>query len=114
MVDRTVDVPRAAAPHARGADWARVDQFLEERLTATDVDAWVRSACLLCSNGCGCDIAVKDGRMVGVRGREDRINRGRLGPKGVVLVQGAQGLRDHECSRSRRAARPRPTVSSRG
>ena len=30
------------------------------------------------------DIAVKDGRMVGVRGRaEDRVNHGRLGPKGL-------------------------------
>jgi hypothetical protein len=24
-------------------------------------------ACILCSNGCGVDIAVKDGRIVGVR-----------------------------------------------
>ncbi|MFC7966429.1 molybdopterin-binding domain-containing protein [Streptomyces cinereoruber] len=39
---------------------------------------------MLCSNGCGCDIAVKDGRMVGVRGRAaDSVNRGRLGPKGL-------------------------------
>lgn len=42
------------------------------------------SACLLCSNGCGCDIAVKDGRMFGIRGRAtDRVNHGRLGPKGL-------------------------------
>ncbi|HEY6738970.1 MAG TPA: hypothetical protein VI076_08980, partial [Actinopolymorphaceae bacterium] len=40
------------------------------------------SACLLCSNGCGLDVAVSGGRIVGVRGRaEDRVNRGRLGPK---------------------------------
>jgi anaerobic selenocysteine-containing dehydrogenase len=39
---------------------------------------------VLCSNGCGLDIAVQDGRMVGVRGRaEDRVNHGRLGPKGT-------------------------------
>ena len=31
-------------------------------------DGWVHSACILCSNGCGLDIAVKDGRIVGVRG----------------------------------------------
>ncbi|MDB6033429.1 MAG: Assimilatory ferredoxin--nitrate reductase 1, partial [Verrucomicrobiales bacterium] len=31
-------------------------------------DRWVHSACILCSNGCGLDIAVKDGRIVGVRG----------------------------------------------
>ncbi|MGN6779976.1 MAG: molybdopterin-dependent oxidoreductase [Marmoricola sp.] len=42
-----------------------------------------QSACLLCSNGCGCAIAVKDGRMVGVRGRAtDAVNHGLLGPKG--------------------------------
>jgi predicted molibdopterin-dependent oxidoreductase YjgC len=30
------------------------------------------------------DIGIKDGRIVGVRGREiDRVNRGRLGPKGL-------------------------------
>jgi ferredoxin-nitrate reductase len=34
--------------------------------------------------GCGLDIAVHDGRIVGVRGRaEDRVNHGRLGPKGL-------------------------------
>jgi anaerobic selenocysteine-containing dehydrogenase len=39
---------------------------------------------VLCSNGCGLDIAVRDGRMVGVRGRAgDRMSRGRLGPKGL-------------------------------
>jgi len=39
----------------------------------------------MCSNGCGMDIAVKDGKIVGVRGREvDRVNHGRLGPKGLT------------------------------
>src|SRR3954465_15892730 len=47
-------------------------------------DRWVQSACVLCSTGCALDIGVKDGRMVGVRGRAvDRVNRGRLGPKGL-------------------------------
>jgi ferredoxin-nitrate reductase len=46
-------------------------------------DAWVHSACILCSNGCGLDIAVKDGQIVGVRGAEDHpVNFGHLGPKG--------------------------------
>jgi anaerobic selenocysteine-containing dehydrogenase len=46
-------------------------------------DAWVHSACLLCSNGCGMDIGVKDGRIVGVRGQVDHpVNFGHLGPKG--------------------------------
>lgn len=57
----------------------RVDEHLEEQ-----PDHWVQSACVLCSNGCGLDIGVKEGRMVGVRGRaEDRVNHGRLGPKGL-------------------------------
>ncbi|CEL10262.1 Putative Nitrate reductase [Aspergillus calidoustus] len=47
-------------------------------------DKWVQSACVLCSNGCGLDIGVKKGRVVGVRGRTvDRVNKGRLGPKGL-------------------------------
>ena len=34
--------------------------------------------------GCALDIGVKDGQIVGVRGRKtDRVNRGRLGPKGL-------------------------------
>jgi anaerobic selenocysteine-containing dehydrogenase len=46
------------------------------------VDRWAQSASILHSNGDAMDIAVKDGRMVGVRGRAvDRVNRGRLGPK---------------------------------
>ena len=44
----------------------------------------VQSACVLCSNGCALDIGVKQGRIVGVRGRaSDDVNRGRLGPKGL-------------------------------
>lgn len=36
------------------------------------------------SNGCGIDIGVKEGKVVGVRGRAmDRVNKGRLGPKGL-------------------------------
>src|SRR5690348_16085339 len=51
---------------------------------AEEPDEWVQSACVLCSNGCALDIGVKGGRIVGVRGRaEDRVNRGRLGPKGL-------------------------------
>jgi ferredoxin-nitrate reductase len=47
-------------------------------------EKWIQSACVLCSNGCGMDIGVKDGEIVGVRGRAtDRVNKGRLGPKGM-------------------------------
>src|SRR3954467_1250209 len=60
-----------------GAWPERVDERLVQQ-----PDKWVQSACVLCSNGCAMDIAVKDGRIVGVRGRAvDRVNRGRLGPK---------------------------------
>jgi anaerobic selenocysteine-containing dehydrogenase len=70
--DRAADIWGARTPYAAGAQWpARVDEFLAE----PEVDRWVRGACLLCSNGCGLEVAVRDGRMVGVRGRaEDRIN----------------------------------------
>jgi anaerobic selenocysteine-containing dehydrogenase len=66
--------------------YAGEDQWPERRdeRTLEEPDRWVQSACVLCSNGCGCDIGVKDGRIVGVRGRtEDITNRGRLGPKGL-------------------------------
>lgn len=84
-MDRIADVWGPRTPHARGTNWpVRVDQQLEDGLRESDVDRWVQSACVLCSNGCGCDIAVKDGRMVGVRGRAaDVVNHGRLGPKGL-------------------------------
>jgi ferredoxin-nitrate reductase len=58
--------------------------MLAEGISEENVERWVQSACVLCSNGCALDIAVANGRMVGVRGREvDRINHGRLGPKGL-------------------------------
>jgi ferredoxin-nitrate reductase len=72
-------------PHPRATSWpGRVDEQLAEGVAPDDVDRWVQSACVLCANGCGLDIAVKDERIVGVRGRGvDRINKGRLGPKGL-------------------------------
>ena len=85
MVDRVADIWGERSPHPRGTVWpARVDLHLDEGVAPGDVDRWVQSACVLCSNGCACDIAVKDGRMVGVRGRAgDVVNHGRLGPKGL-------------------------------
>ncbi len=85
MVDRIADIWGTRTPYAQGQRWpVRVDQALEAGVAEDDVDRWVQSACVLCSNGCGCDIAVKDGRMVGIRGREsDIVNHGRLGPKGL-------------------------------
>ncbi|KAK4122019.1 hypothetical protein N657DRAFT_576760 [Parathielavia appendiculata] len=62
-------------------EWpTRVDSACDE-----EPETWVQSACILCSNGCGLDIGVKDGKVVGVRGRAtDRVNKGRLGPKGLT------------------------------
>jgi ferredoxin-nitrate reductase len=52
--------------------------------TLEEPERWVKSTCVLCSTGCGLDIGVRNGRIVGVRGRTgDRVNRGRLGPKGL-------------------------------
>ena len=84
--DRVRDVWGARTPFSPGQPWPeRIDVALADGLTEDDVDRWVQSACVLCSNGCGCDIAVKDGRMVGIRGRAgDLVNHGRLGPEGPL------------------------------
>src|SRR4029079_17218374 len=76
--DSIKDIWGERAPHF--GEWpVRVDQRTE-----VEPDKWVQSACVLCSNGCGMDIGVKDGRIVGVRGRAvDAVNHGRLGPKGL-------------------------------
>src|ERR1700712_1848983 len=85
MPDRIADIWGARSPHARGTVWpAREDEFVDPSISVDEVDEWVHSACVLCSNGCGCEIAVKDGAMVGVRGTPtDVVNHGRLGPKGL-------------------------------
>src|SRR5947209_8701833 len=78
--DSIADVWGQATPYEGEGQWpVRVDERLEQ-----EPDTWIQSACVLCSNGCALDIGVKGGRIVGVRGRgEDRVNRGRLGPKGL-------------------------------
>ena len=53
-----------------------------DKRTTHEPEDWVKSVCVLCSTGCGLEIGVKNGHIVGVRGnRLDRVNRGRLGPK---------------------------------
>lgn len=76
--DSIADVWGPRTPHA--GQWpARVDECSVET-----PEQWVQSVCVLCSTGCGIDIGVRHGRIVGVRGREvDRVNHGRLGPKGL-------------------------------
>jgi anaerobic selenocysteine-containing dehydrogenase len=82
-MDRIRDPWGERTPYARDADWpTRVDMHLADGIEPDDVDDWFISASILHSNGDEIDIAVKDGRIVGVRGDEhSRVNHGRLGPK---------------------------------
>src|SRR5947208_15932672 len=90
MLDRIDDPWGTRTPFERSSPWSsRVDLHLIDGLAEADVDRWVPSACVLCSVGCGVEIAVKDDRIVGVRGRgDDHVNHGRLGPKGLYGWQG--------------------------
>jgi anaerobic selenocysteine-containing dehydrogenase len=78
--DRIADPWGRRTPYGRGEQWpVRVDEF-----TVEEPDRWTQSASLLHSNGDGIDIATRDGRLAGVRGRAaDRVNKGRLDPKDV-------------------------------
>jgi ferredoxin-nitrate reductase len=78
--DSVEDIWGERTPFRGQGQWPeRLDYRISE-----EPDRWVQSACVLCSNGCGVDIGVKHGRIVGVRGRaSDVVNRGRLGPKGL-------------------------------
>lgn len=70
-------------PYGAGEQWPeRVDSFLAGGLAAAEVDQWFPTASNLHSNGDAMELAVRDGRLVGVRGvAEDRVNRGRLDVK---------------------------------
>jgi ferredoxin-nitrate reductase len=83
MSSRIEDPWGSRTPFGAGEEWpARQDMQLAAGVAEGDVERWVPSASLLHSNGDAMDIAVKDGRIVGVRGRvDDRVNRGRLDPK---------------------------------
>ncbi|GAB2487629.1 molybdopterin oxidoreductase family protein [Nocardiopsis aegyptia] len=90
--DRIAHPWGSRTPYGPGQEWpARVDGHLAEGVAPQDVDRWVQSATILHSNGDALDIAVKDDRVVGVRGRAvDRVNRGRLGPKDLFGWQAHQ------------------------
>jgi anaerobic selenocysteine-containing dehydrogenase len=81
-VDRIRNPWGERTPYGRDGDWpVREDSHLADGVDPEDVD-WFLSASILHSNGDEIDIAVRDGRIVGVRGdRHSRVNRGRLGPK---------------------------------
>src|SRR5579871_6380108 len=78
--DSIADVWGVRTPFDGRGHWpVRVEERVSE-----EADHWVQSCCVLCTNGCGLEVGVKDGRIVGVRGRaDDRVNHGRLGPKGL-------------------------------
>jgi ferredoxin-nitrate reductase len=80
--DSITDVwgPRTPYGGAQDAAWP----IRQDQRTIAEPTEWVQSVCLLCSTGCGVDVGVRDGRIVGIRGRaDDRVNHGRLGPKGL-------------------------------
>jgi anaerobic selenocysteine-containing dehydrogenase len=85
--DRIADPWGERTPYGRGQEWpARVDEYLVE-----EPDSWAQVASVLHSNGDAYDLGVKDGRLIGVRGRQqDRVNRGRLGPKDLFGWQATQ------------------------
>src|SRR5215212_1522489 len=72
MTDRIEDPWGERTPYRRGEEWP----------VRLDVERWVQSASTLHSNGDGFDLAVNEGRLVGIRGRvKDRVNHGRLDVK---------------------------------
>ncbi len=83
MTDRIAHPWGGLTPFGPGEEWpVREDLLLEEGVSEGEVDSWVQTASILHSNGDALDIAVKDGGIVGVRGRAtDRVNRGRVDPK---------------------------------
>ena len=89
MNDRVGNPWGERTPFGPGEAWpARVDQFLEQGASEDAVDSWVQTASLHHVNGDAMDLAVKDDRIVGVRGRAaDRVNRGRLDLKDLFVWQ---------------------------
>jgi anaerobic selenocysteine-containing dehydrogenase len=81
--DRIANPWGERTPYEPPGPWPeRVDCLLEPGVDAGEVDRWVQTASVLHSNGDGLELATKDGRIVGVRGRaKDRVNRGRVDPK---------------------------------
>jgi ferredoxin-nitrate reductase len=107
VTDRIANPWGERTPFGRDGEWPmRVDQFLEAGVSEEDVDRWVQTASILHSNGDALDIAVRDDRIVGVRGRSvDRVTKGRLDPKDLFGWQannseGERCYRSTECWRS--------------
>ena len=53
MTDRIADPWGITTPYTTGEEWPiRVDEYLGDGIAPDEIDAWVPSACVLCSNGC--------------------------------------------------------------
>jgi len=119
-LDRIAQPWGTRTPFGRDGQWpTRQDTFLADGVRSDDVDRWVQSASVLHSNGDAMDIAVKDGRIVGVRGRtSDRVNHGRLDPKDLyggrptTRASGSRGPSFGWTAGSSRATGTPPWVSS--
>jgi anaerobic selenocysteine-containing dehydrogenase len=87
MTDRIANPWGERTPFGTGEQWpVRVDQLLEQDVSEDEVDRWIQTASLHHANGDAMDLAVKSGRLAGVRGRAvDRVNRGRLDPKDLFV-----------------------------
>ncbi|WP_245856746.1 molybdopterin oxidoreductase family protein [Actinoalloteichus hoggarensis] len=71
-----------------------MDAHLVDGVRQEHVERWIPTVAVLHSNGDGMQLGVARGRIVGVRGRaDDRVNHGRLDPKGLYGWQ-ANGSRD--------------------
>jgi anaerobic selenocysteine-containing dehydrogenase len=82
---------RFAARVVRSPWPVRVDEHLAAGVDASSVEAWVQTASVLHSNGDGYYFGVRDGRIVGVRGRaDDRVNHGRMDVKDLYGWQAIQ------------------------
>ncbi|MEU7696715.1 molybdopterin dinucleotide binding domain-containing protein [Streptomyces sp. NPDC039028] len=101
--DRIADPWGARTAYGPSKPWpVRVDSCLADGVAETDVETWVQAASLLHSDGDAMDIAVLDGRIVGVRGRAgDRVNRGRLEPKDLYAWQANPAVSLPELARTR-------------
>src|SRR3954447_11575026 len=88
-MDRIVDPWGERTPIPAGGDWP--ERVAEHPAPGAQPERWVQTASVLHSDGDAFDLAVQDGRIVGVRGRAtDRVNRGRLGPKDLYGWQATQ------------------------
>src|SRR5215217_7806958 len=110
-VDRIAEPWGTRTPYGPGEEWpVRVDRFLEEGISEEDVDRWAQTASLHHSDGDGLDLAIKDGRIVGVRGRAlDRVSRGRVDPKDLFVWQAYNsptGSSARSCARTGGSWRP--------